>query len=73
MINRERSGRTEDDTWGGLSSSREVLWTRIVVVLLAAFLGIFGIFYIDRMPETAFQAPTVPSFWARWHRSTSSS
>lgn len=55
MINRERSGRTEDDTWGGLSSSREVLWTRIVVVLLAAFLGIFGIFYIDRMPETAFK------------------
>jgi Na+/proline symporter len=56
IFNGDRSGRgVDDDTWGGLSSTQQVLWTRIVVVLLAAFLGIFGIYYIDRMPETAFK------------------
>ncbi len=55
IVKGDLSGREEDDTWGGLSSTQQILWTRIVVVLLAAFLGIFGIYYIDRMPETAFK------------------
>ena len=55
MVRGDGNGRGEDDTWGGLSSTEQVLWTRIVVVLLAAFLGIFGIYYIDKMPETAFK------------------
>ena len=55
ILNRGQSERGEDDTWGGLSSIQEVRMTRIVVVLLAAFLGIFGIYYIDKMPETAFK------------------
>jgi len=45
----------EDGTWGGLSSEREIYWTRVIVVLLAAFLAVFGIYYIDKMPETAFK------------------
>ena len=43
----------EDGTWGGLTSEREVYWTRIIVVILALFLGIFGALY--QLPETAFK------------------
>jgi len=46
-------GRNEDGTWGGLSSEREIYWTRVFVVVLAAFLAVFGIYY--EMPETAFK------------------
>ena len=52
-LNGGRHGRAEDDTWGGLSSEREIYWTRIVVVILAVFLGIFGAFYTP--PETSFK------------------
>lgn len=45
--------RESTDTWGGLSSEREVYWTRIMVVILAAFLAIFGVLY--QLPETAFK------------------
>ncbi len=45
----------EDGTWGGLTSQEEIYWTRALVVLLAAFLAVFGIYYIDKMPETAFK------------------
>ena len=44
-----------DGTWGGLTSQGEIYWTRVVVVLLAVFLGAFGIFYIDKLPGTAFK------------------
>ena len=40
-------------TWGGLSSEREIYWTRAIVVILAAFLAIFGALY--QLPETAFR------------------
>ncbi len=45
--------RASDGTWGGLSSEREIYWTRIIVVILAAFLAIFGALY--QLPETAFK------------------
>jgi len=52
-----RSGGTQerqaDGTWGGLSSREEVFWTRALVVILAAFLAIFGAFYTP--PETSFK------------------
>jgi SSS family solute:Na+ symporter len=47
--------RNADDTWGGLSSEREIYWTRIFVILLATLLAGFGMFFIDRLPETAFK------------------
>ena len=43
----------EDETWGGLSSSREIYWTRVVVVVLATFLAIFGALYTP--PETSLK------------------
>ena len=49
----EQLERNEDGTWGGLNSEREIYWTRVLVVLLAAFLAVFGIYY--EMPETAFK------------------
>lgn len=55
MLDKSEQKLRDDDTWGGLTSAREVYWTRVIVVLLAAFLGIFGIYYIDKMPETAFK------------------
>ena len=45
--------KQEDGTWGGLSSSEEIFWTRILVVILAIFLVVFGMYY--KMPETAFK------------------
>jgi len=48
-----RQERLADDTWGGLTSEREVYWTRAVVVMLAVFLAIFGAFYTP--PETSFK------------------
>jgi len=45
--------REEDGTWGGLSSEREIYWVRAIVVILAAFLAIFGALY--QLPETAFR------------------
>ena len=53
MLRGSEEERKEDGTWGGLSSEREIYWTRICVVLLAAFLAIFGIYY--EMPESAFK------------------
>jgi SSS family solute:Na+ symporter len=47
--------RGEDNTWGGLSSEKEVYWTRFCVVLLALMLALFGMFFINRLPETAFK------------------
>jgi len=47
------SGRAEDGTWGGLSSEQEIYWVRAIVVILAAFLAIFGALY--QLPETAFR------------------
>jgi SSS family solute:Na+ symporter len=47
------SGRAEDGTWGGLSSEKEIYWVRAIVVILAAFLAIFGALY--QLPETAFR------------------
>jgi len=45
--------RLADGTWGGFSSREEIFWTRILVVILAAFLAIFGAFYTP--PETSFK------------------
>ena len=45
--------RSKDGTWGGLDSNREVYWTRIIVIILAAFLAVFGALY--QLPETAFK------------------
>ena len=53
MLRGSEEERKEDGTWGGLTSQREIYWTRICVVLLAAFLAIFGIYY--EMPESAFK------------------
>ena len=53
MLGKSSQERLGDDTWGGLSSEREIYWTRFMVVALAAFLAIFGIYY--EMPETAFK------------------
>ncbi len=55
MRARSSQERGDDDTWGGLSSREEVLWTRLLVVLLAAILGVVGVYYIDNLPETAFK------------------
>ena len=53
MLAQSSGGREADGTWGGLSSEREIYWTRAIVVILAAFLAIFGAFY--QLPETAFR------------------
>ena len=53
MLARSSGGREADGTWGGLSSEREIYWTRAIVVILAAFLAIFGSLY--QLPETAFR------------------
>ena len=50
--NQQRHG---DDTWGGLSSREEIYWTRAIIVCLAVLLALFGIFFIDRLPETAMK------------------
>jgi SSS family solute:Na+ symporter len=47
--------RGDDDTWGGLTSREEILWTRCLVVALAGILGVVGVYYIDNLPETAFK------------------
>ena len=44
---------SKDGTWGGLTSEREIYWTRAIVIILAAFLAIFGALY--QLPETAFR------------------
>ena len=44
---------SNDGTWGGLTSEREIYWTRAIVIILAAFLAIFGALY--QLPETAFR------------------
>jgi len=52
----ERSGSAgsgEDATSGGLTGKQAVFWTRVVVVLLAAFLVIWGLWY--KLPDTAFK------------------
>jgi len=53
-----RRGRTaaeggKDEAWGGLSSKNAIFWTRIIIVLLAAFLVIWGLWY--KLPDTAFK------------------
>ena len=53
MLGRSEQVRREDGTWGGLSSGREIYWTRVTVVVLAAFLAVFGALY--KLPETAFK------------------
>ena len=53
MLAKSSGGREADGTWGGLSSEREIYWTRAIVVILAAFLAIFGALY--QLPETAFR------------------
>ena len=53
MLAKSGGEREEDGTWGGLSSEREIYWTRAIVVILAAFLAIFGALY--QLPETAFR------------------
>lgn len=53
MLSRSAQERRADGTWGGLSSAREIYWTRVIVVLLAVFLALFGIFY--QPPETSFK------------------
>jgi SSS family solute:Na+ symporter len=53
MLAGSEQTRGADDTWGGLSSAKEIYWTRIIVVILAAFLAIFGALY--QLPETAFK------------------
>jgi len=45
----------EDATAGGLTGKQAVFWTRVVVVLLAAFLLFWGIWYMDKLPVTAFK------------------
>jgi SSS family solute:Na+ symporter len=47
--------RSEDDTWGGLTSQQEIFWTRIIVVVQAVLLALFGMYFINRLPETAFK------------------
>ncbi len=53
MLAKSSGARQADGTWGGLSSEREIYWTRAIVVILAAFLAIFGALY--QLPETAFR------------------
>ena len=53
MLAKSSGGREADGTWGGLSSEREIYWTRAIVVILAAFLALFGALY--QLPETAFR------------------
>lgn len=53
MLTGGQEQRSEDGTWGGLSSEREVYWTRVLVVILALFLAVFGALY--QLPETAFK------------------
>ena len=53
MLAKSSGEREADGTWGGLSSEREIYWTRAIVVILAAFLAIFGALY--QLPETAFR------------------
>ncbi|MEE2658752.1 MAG: sodium:solute symporter family protein [Candidatus Latescibacterota bacterium] len=53
MLSSSAQQRGADGTWGGLSSEREIYWTRAIVIILAAFLAIFGAFYTP--PETSFK------------------
>lgn len=54
MVRGRRSDdRGEDESWGGLSSRSAIIWTRIIIVLLAAFLLIWGFWY--KLPDTAFK------------------
>ena len=53
MLAKSSGARAADGTWGGLSSEREIYWVRAIVVILAAFLAIFGALY--QLPETAFR------------------
>ena len=46
-------GSGEDATSGGLTGKQAVFWTRVVVVLLAAFLVLWGLWY--KLPDTAFK------------------
>ena len=41
MLAKSSGEREADGTWGGLSSEREIYWTRAIVVILAAFPGHF--------------------------------
>ena len=50
---RGRQPGDEDETRGGLTGAREIYWTRVTVVVLAAFLAVFGVLY--RPPETSFK------------------
>lgn len=43
----------EDESRGGLSSQSAIVWTRIIIVVLAAFLLIWGLWY--KLPDTAFK------------------
>ena len=52
-LSKKDSKISNDGTWGGLTSEREIYWTRAIVIILAAFLAIFGALY--QLPETAFR------------------
>ena len=53
ILGKTEQVRREDGTWGGLTSKREIYWTRVTVVVMAAFLAVFGALY--KLPETAFK------------------
>jgi solute:Na+ symporter, SSS family len=55
MLAGKAQARSAEGTWGGLSSSREIYWTRFCVIVLALLLALFGMFFINRLPETAFK------------------
>lgn len=55
MLAGSAQSRGADDTWGGLSSEREIYWTRFCVIVLALLLALFGMYFINRLPETAFK------------------
>jgi SSS family solute:Na+ symporter len=55
MLAGSTGSRNDDGTWGGLTSEREIHWTRVIVVVLALLLALFGMFFINRLPETAFK------------------
>ncbi len=53
MLAGNRQQMQKDKPLDGLSSTQEIFWTRIIVLILAVFLALFGMLY--RLPETAFK------------------
>ena len=50
MLAGSAQSRGTDDTWGGLSSEREIYWTRFCVIVLALLLALFGLVVLRRRP-----------------------